>query len=72
MREGEALGLVESVTFACPGCDRPCTVGTGTDDRPTVLHPLPTCERFDAIEDSEGLIELMRDARRKALPHSFS
>lgn len=62
----------ECVSFKCPECDLVVTVGSTTDDRPMLLHPMPMCARFDAVNSGEELTDYMREARLKQFPESFS
>lgn len=67
--------LVESVTRAieapCPGCDARVTITA--DDPPAILHPMPTCKRYDDIDlnDENCFVDFVRDLRAKVAPETF-
>lgn len=49
----------------CPGCAG--TFGVGTrEDGPTVVHSLPWCSQFEALETSEHVLAYLQRARAKA------
>ena len=60
--------LLEEVRFLCPGCTKQCIVGFTAEGHPAVMHPIPMCTRFDAIDlnDHMSLTEFLKDARLKA------
>ncbi len=53
------------VRFVCPFCKRKCSAGftcipgqTEDEGNPGVLHELPTCPKFDALEIDDFLHEV--------------
>lgn len=61
---------VHQVTIACPGCTGRATIHDS--DPPAVLHTLPTCARYDAIETVDDAVSFMREARAKSNPETFN
>lgn len=51
---GEARPAAE-VSFPCPFCGRQCYASTNYKGAPGVIHLLPTCERYDAMDALEFL-----------------
>ena len=57
------------VEFKCPGCD--ALVTAAMTDPPTILHPMPMCERFIRVDTVDDGVDYMREARQKQFPDSF-
>jgi hypothetical protein len=66
--------LGEQREFSCPGCAARVVIFAGDPPAvaPTVLHPYPTCARYDALETVQHAADYMRDARLKAHPDDLS
>jgi hypothetical protein len=62
--------IFDGVSFVCPCCGRVASVADS--DPPVVLHPLPTCARYDAIETLQDAADYMREARAQQHPETFS
>lgn len=56
------MTLVESLTMKCPYCTGNFTVGTTDNDEPVILHSVPTCEKYDAIQSTDDAVRYMRAA----------
>jgi hypothetical protein len=51
--------------FTCYSCKRPASAGTNADGVEALVHELPTCKEFDAIEtlaDGVAYLKLCRIA----------
>ena len=64
------IDLGEQRTFTCPGCGARVVIFEGPPA--TVLHPEPTCSRYDALETVQDGADYMRDARLRAHPEQLS
>ena len=52
----------EEVRFVCPFCKRKCSAGftrrPGQEDEPAILHAVPACQKFEALEIDDFLHEV--------------
>jgi hypothetical protein len=51
---------VDGITLPCCACNGEVTFATNTE-RPTFLHTMPPCERFNSTDHPEQVVQYLRD-----------
>lgn len=48
------------IDFTCPFCKLPASAGYSEDGRPLVVHKVPMCRRFEALQPHEYMAAVRR------------
>ena len=58
-------GVNQQTEFECPQCGRYCRAESTLSGQCVIIHALPTCRRYDELDNEDQGADFIRDARLK-------